>query len=213
MPSLRRTPLTLGYLCLLALSTVLLHLLDPATRDALLAASSTDVAHLASDPLGVMVASALFLPDLHWLVHALELAAVLVPLERRYGAAQVLLVFACGHVLATLATELPVAYAVGHHLLPVAAAHRLDVGVSYGFYAALGSCLLLVRPRVRAALLVAAGAVVLVPLALDLDLTTTGHLLALACGLACAPLLRQRGNGAAAPRRPVELVQPRWATA
>ncbi|GAC1326597.1 MAG: hypothetical protein NVSMB13_11830 [Mycobacteriales bacterium] len=192
MPTPRRTPLTLAYLAILGLSTLLLHLLDPSTRDGLLAASSTDVAHLASDPLGVMVASALFLPDLHWAPHALELAAVLVPLERRYGAGQAVLVFATGHILATLATELPIAYAVGHHLLPGTAAHRLDVGVSYGFYAALGAALMLSSPRLRAALLVAAAAVVVVPLALDLDLTTTGHVLALGCGLACAPLLRPR---------------------
>ena len=212
LPTPRRTPVTLAYLVILGLSTLLLHLLDPGTRDGLLAASSTDVAHLASDPLGVMVASALFLPDLHFAPHALELAAVLVPLERRYGAGQAVLVFATGHVLATLATELPVAYAVGHHLLPAAAAHRLDVGVSYGFYAALGAALLLATaPRLRLLLLVGAVVAVGVPLALDLDLTTTGHVLALCCGLACAPLLRPRvvAEPATTALRPLRRGAPR----
>lgn len=190
LPSPRRTPLTAGYLVVLALSTRLLHLLDPAARDALLSRASTDVTHLASDPLGVMIASALFLPDLNWLLHAVELTAVLAPLERRFGAGQTLLVFACGHVPATLATELPVAYAVGHHLLPITAASRLDVGVSYGFYAVLGAGVLLAPARLRTALIAAAAAAVLIPLAIDPELTTVGHVVALGCGMACRPLLR-----------------------
>ena len=57
---------------------------------------------------------------------------VLTALERRIGGLRTAGVFLLGHVLATLATEVPVGLAVlvGH--LPATSLHRLDYGVSFG---------------------------------------------------------------------------------
>lgn len=193
LPSPSRTPMTFGYLAVLLGTTGVLHAVGPDIAERVLAASSTDVAHLADAPLRVLGASALWLPSGHWLPYALSFTAVLAPLERAIGGRWTLAVFASGHVLATLATELPVAWAVHAQLLPGSAAHRLDVGVSYGFFASLGAALALLTPRLRALGLAGAAAYALVPFLARPDLTSTGHVLSLLVGLAWWPWLSGRG--------------------
>src|SRR5690242_12631286 len=59
-------PYTCSYVLLLLVTTVLLRHVRPGTARTLLAGSSTDVAHLARDPLEVLVASGLWLPGNSW---------------------------------------------------------------------------------------------------------------------------------------------------
>lgn len=159
----------------------------------LLAASSTDVAHLVHDPVRVLLTSAIWLPDRIWLPYAVVFVLPLAPLERRLGSRNAMGIFMSGHVLGTVLTEAPIAAAIAVGWLPVAAAHRLDVGVSYGMYAAVGAALgLLAGPGRRFTVFVIAGTV-LVPLMLGPGLTTVGHVLSLAIGIAWWPILRRRG--------------------
>jgi multidrug transporter EmrE-like cation transporter len=188
----RRTPLTWVYLGVLLSSTVLLRLLGDQRASTLLRAMSTDAAHLTTTPARVLVGSALLLPGAVRLPYALVLAVTLGSLELRFGRRATALVFLTGHVLATLLTELPIAIGVHLHALPQSAAHRLDVGVSYGMYAAVGAALVLLPVPVRRLAALLAGAVVLVPVVGDHDLTSVGHVLSLATGLAWWPWLRQR---------------------
>lgn len=192
-PTPSATPFTIGYVALLAATTLVLGLVDSRLHHRILAESSTDVAHLESAPVRVLVASALWVPSIRWWPFTLLFSLVLAPVERRIGPWWTLAVFASGHVLATLATELPLEAAIDSGLVPESAAHRLDVGVSYGFYAVLAVLLGMFGGRLRVVAGVAAAASVLVPLALDPDVTTTGHLLSLAVGVAWWPWLRRRG--------------------
>ena len=191
-PTPHTTPLTFCYLVLLLVTTFALWVVDAHTRREILISSSTDAAHLSREPVKVLVASALWLPALHWLPFAVIFSLVLAAVERRVGWAWTIAMFLSGHIVATLATELPIELAVDNGWLPAAAAHRIDVGISYGFYACLGALLGMMRPRPRWLLLAAAAASVLVPLARDVDVTTAGHLLSLLCGLAWWPWLRRR---------------------
>jgi len=129
---LSRAPLTAGYLGLLAATSILQMIVPAATRQALLAGSSTDVLHLFSVPARVLLASALWLPDLDWFQTVALFTLVLAPVEARLGTRRLLLIFLTGHVLATLVTELPVAAAIATGHLPATSRTRLDVGVSYG---------------------------------------------------------------------------------
>jgi hypothetical protein len=182
--------LTGCYLLVLLLTTLAAHLVSTPTADALLDASSTDVWHLVHRPLRVLVASALWLPDEGWEATAVVLGVAMAALEARVGARRTLLVFASGHVLATLLTEVPVGVATLLGLLPSSAAHRLDVGVSYGTFAVVGALAGLLPVRVRVAVLAVAGLLVVVPLAGVHDLTSAGHALSLLIGLAWWPALR-----------------------
>ena len=184
--------MTWVYLAVLLSSTVLLRVLGHQRAAALLRAMSTDAAHLTTVPARVLVGSALLLPGAVWLPYALVLAATLIPLELRFGWRTTALVFLSGHVLATLLTEVPIAIGVHLHALPQSAAHRLDAGVSYGMYAAVGAALVVLPVRVRRLGALAAAAVVLVPLVGEHDLTSIGHVLSLTTGLTWWPWLRQR---------------------
>ncbi len=197
--------MTTAFLLVLLATTLLLRHVSARAADALLAASSTDVAHLAHDPVRVLLASAIWLPGRVWLPYAVVFAVALAPLERRVGAWWALAVFFSGHVLATALTEGPVAVGIAAHWLPASAAHRMDVGVSYGMYAAVGATAGLLDRWPRRAVLAGVAVTVAVPVVLDLDLTTVGHVLSLAIGTAWWPWLARRGWFG---RR--RLALPRW---
>lgn len=197
-------PFTHAYLVVLLTSTLLLRHVSSRVAERLLAASSTDVAHLSRDPARVLVTSALWLPGRFWLPYALVFLLVLAPLERRFGVGRAVLVFLSGHVLATLLTELPIAAAIALHWLGPASAHRLDVGVSYGTFAAVGAFAGSLSNRRAAAVLLAAVVTIVVPAGLAPGMTTYGHLLALTVGTAWWPRLYRRRAGfwPASQRRP-----------
>ncbi|HEX2895902.1 MAG TPA: rhomboid-like protein [Marmoricola sp.] len=185
-------PFTYGYLAVLLATTLLLRNVSSEVADRLLTGSSTDVAHLTHEPIRVLVASALWLPGRWWLPYALLFLLVLAPLERRFGVRRAALVFLSGHVLATLLTELPIGAAIAMHLLAPAEAHRLDVGVSYGTYAAVAAFAGSLRRR-RAMLVLGAAVVsIVVPEAADPDMTMWGHLISLGIGLCWWPFLYRR---------------------
>ncbi|MEU2674006.1 rhomboid-like protein [Streptomyces sp. NPDC007164] len=194
LPTPTGTPFTFGYLLVLVATSLFMEFADPATVAAVLRESSTDVVHLGQRPLLVLTASAL------WVVGGLGspmvfvLALVLTALERRIGGWRTAGVFVLGHVVATLATEIPVGISVVAGHLPESSLHRLDYGISFGLMASVGALTGLFTPLVRTLVLGGLG----VMLASDLvelsnPLTDWGHPLALLLGIACWPLLRRAG--------------------
>ncbi|WP_188317086.1 rhomboid-like protein [Solihabitans fulvus] len=194
------TPFTFWYLVGLFVTTLVIRVVDPAIAAHLLAWSSTSAQNIAHHPGRSLVASALWLADPHWLAYAFLFAVALAPLERRVGSRWTFAIFASGHVVASLATELPVLWAVRQHLLPRSDGHLIDVGVSYGLFATAGALLCVLRGPWRWTALAAAElGIVLVYLAdgpggTDASVTALGHLLALHLGLlGWLPWLRRRG--------------------
>jgi len=113
-------------------------------------------------------------------------------LERRLGGVRTAVVFLVGHVLATLATEVPVGLAVlvGH--LPDSSLHRLDYGISFGVAASVGAVAGLLRPWLRWPLLAAFGGMLAQDLLAFTDpMTGWGHLIALATGIGTWPWVRR----------------------
>jgi hypothetical protein len=193
IPSPGDTPFTFWYLVLLLCTTLILRQSNHHPAQQLLHWSSTDVGHLRSHPGRVLVASALWLPDLHWLQEAVLFSLVLAPVERRIGSWETLGIFLSGHILATLATEVPVAWMIGHGYLPHRMAHMVDVGVSYGFATIIGVLVCLFGGALRLVALVLAEAYVWYPALSHPDMTAAGHLLSLHIGLAWYFWLRPRG--------------------
>ncbi|HEY3611493.1 MAG TPA: rhomboid-like protein [Pseudonocardiaceae bacterium] len=200
LPSPRTTPFTFYYLIVLALTTLLLHYGRPTAVHRLLRLSSTDAVNLQHHPIQALLLSALWLQDAHWLVYAIIFTAVIAPLERRVGTRWTVLIFASGHVLASLATELPVLVAVRTHLLPIVDARLIDVGVSYGFFAVAGALLILLPTPARWWVLGLLNASIVAiylgmdPTSTDAVVTVAGHVLSLYIGmLGWLPWLRRRG--------------------
>ncbi|MEU4208967.1 rhomboid-like protein [Streptomyces sp. NPDC026206] len=200
LPTPAGTPFTFVYALILLGTAVYADLGDEATVAQLLRDSSTDAAHLAESPLFVLLASALWVAGGLYSAYGVAFVFVLTALERRVGGARTAGVFLLGHVLATLATELPVAGAVAAGQLPEAALHRLDYGISFGLMACVGALSGLLRPGGKWALLGVAGAMCAQDLIELVDpLSSWGHPIALLTGLACLPLVREGARRTARP--------------
>ena len=193
LPTPTGTPFTFFYAVVLGLVSVVSEHVDPGLVHSLRQGSSTDVAHLLSDPMLVLPASALWIVGGLTSPYAIVFLLVLTALERRTGATYAAGVFLLGHVLATLATEVPVGVAVWAGHLPDSSLHRLDYGISFGVAASVGALAGLLTPWLRWPILTVFGATLLDDLIAFTDpLTNWGHLLALATGIATWPLLRRR---------------------
>ncbi|MFF9278693.1 rhomboid-like protein [Streptomyces griseosporeus] len=190
-------PFTLAYAALLAVTSLVARYADPALVQTLHQASSTDVAHLLRAPVPVLLASGLWVAGGILSPYALLFLLVVGALERRIGGLRTAGVFLAGHVLATLATEIPVGLAVVAGQLPGTSLHRLDYGISFGVAACAGALSGLLRPWLGRPLLALFGASAAAGLLTLTDpMTDWGHLISLAIGVLCRPVLR-RWSGAA----------------
>ncbi|MGA4956042.1 rhomboid-like protein [Streptomyces lavendulocolor] len=195
LPTPTGTPFTFGYALVLLATSLFAEYGDPGTVAGLLHASSTDVAHLSRTPLLVLVASALWVAGGLLSPYAIGFVFVLTALERRIGAWRTAAVFLVGHVVATLATEIPVALSVLAGHLPDTSLHRLDYGISFGLMASVGALAGLLTPVARGLVLAWVSVMLLQDLvAFEDPLTNWGHPLALAVGAGCGPLLRRAGR-------------------
>jgi hypothetical protein len=200
LPTPAATPFTFAYAAVLAVTSVVAALADPGLVHTLYQDSSTDVAHLLHSPVLVLVASALWVAGGIVSPYAAAFVLVLTALERRIGGLRAAGVFLAGHILATLATEVPVGLAVLAGHLPVSSLHRLDYGISFGVAASIGALAGLLTPWLRWPLLTLFAATLLDDLLAFQDpMTNWGHLIALTIGLTTWPLVRR---WAQRPQRP-----------
>jgi hypothetical protein len=110
--------------------------LDPAERQALVAATATNIANLKTDPFGTLVASAFVAEGAQW-AWAVLAAVGLFPLAHRFGNLRALLVAACAHVAGTLLSEGLLAWRISTGALPASMRFLDDVGPSYVIASAL----------------------------------------------------------------------------
>ncbi|MGY1497607.1 rhomboid-like protein [Streptomyces sp. QTS52] len=193
LPTPTGTPFTFTFAAVLLVTAFVAEHADPALVHALHQGSSTDVAHLLRTPVFVLAASALWVVGGVTSPYAVVLLLVLTALERRIGGPRTAGVFALGHVLATLATEVPVGLAVLMGWLPESSLHRLDYGVSFGVAASVGALAGLLRPWLGWPLLLLFGGMLVQDLVAYTDpMTNWGHVMALAIGVATWPWIRRR---------------------
>ncbi|WP_438828653.1 rhomboid-like protein [Streptomyces klenkii] len=198
LPTPLGTPFTFFYALVLLATAIYTDYGDEATVSHLLRESSTDAAHLAEQPLVVLLASALWIAGGLYSLYGILFVLVVSALERRTGGARTAGVFLLGHVLATLATELPVAGAVAAGRLPEASLHRLDYGISFGVMACIGALAGLLGPRAKWTVLGLAFLMCAQDLVEFADpLASWGHPIALLTGMACWGLVRDKGPAAA----------------
>ncbi|WP_377269419.1 rhomboid-like protein [Peterkaempfera sp. SMS 1(5)a] len=192
LPAPGRTPFTFWYLVLLLGTTLYARCADPVSVRAAVVASSTDGWHLLHVPLRVLLFSAFWTAGPLWSPYLLAFAVALAPLERRTGWLRTLQVFATGHVLATLASELPLALRVLYGPLAPSALHRVDIGVSYGVLTCLGAFTGLLPGWLRFAVPAVIAAAVLEQALTGRDpVTAIGHPVALLVGLLHWRLVRR----------------------
>jgi hypothetical protein len=185
-----------------AVWTVQALVLPPGARHALIAWASTNLANLAVNPVGTMVASA-FVAEGAQGVQMVVAAIGLFPLTRRFGNLRAVVLVAASHVLGTLVSQGIALVRLEAGLLSDSVRTIPDVGPSYVLCAALVAAFLYGRGRVRR-LLALAGWCALAPVLLDgllaLQVAAVGHLTAMLAGaLIGGLLLLLERRGAAVP--------------
>ena len=147
---------TIGYAAAMLATNIWLESASRDTERRVLAATSTDLAHLGRDPWLVVPASAFFTRG--GLPFAIAGCLVCMGLlEMAAGSRLVLLVAAAGHVVGTLVSEGVALVRIVAGDLPDSARHAVDVGPSY-ILVACGVALVTwpqVDPRLRVAVAVA----------------------------------------------------------
>jgi hypothetical protein len=199
---IRSAPLTYIYLFVLLITTWALRTASASVGKRLLLEQSTNLHHLGRDPVRVLVASAFWLPSSEQLLLWLLLfTLIMAPVERWIGSARTGLVFALGHVGATLITAAGLWLAVDFELVARQVSHAVDVGVSYGFFAV--AALLVFRFSGKQRVLYTALLVgfLAIAVAVGPNFTDFGHIAALALGLLVAPfVIPSRARSAEAER-------------
>ena len=196
-----RAPATLVYLAVLVATTAVLQTSDDRTDARLLQEQSTNLYHLARDPIRVLVASAFWVGSARELLIWAPLFLLLVaPAEARFGSRLVIGVFAVGHVGATLLVALGLWIGLRLDVVARSVVHARDVGASYGFFAA-ATLFTLLLPRWRPLYVAGLAAYPVTSVVLSHGFTDVGHLLALAIGLACAAVISTSAAASARTRR------------
>lgn len=209
----KRYAMPLAYLGLFAaVWTVQALVLPPDARQALIAWASTNLANLAVNPVGTMVASA-FVAEGAQGVLMVVAAVGLSPLTRRFGNLRAVLLVGASHVLGTLVSQGIALVRLEAGMLSDSIRTIPDVGPSYVLCAALVAAFLYGRGRVRR-LLALAGWCALVPVLLDgllaLQVAAVGHLTAMLAGALIGGLLLvlERRGAATAGNAPGDIPRP-----
>lgn len=189
---IRRAPGTFVWLAVLLVTTVVARNLSAAQLHIVLGDRSTNLHHLAEDPIRVLIVSAFWLAGGGWLTYFLLYNVFHVPAERWLGTLRWVSVVVIAHVGATYISEGALYWAIRHGRAPASAVDTLDVGVSYGLAGVVAILTYRIASPWRYFYLVAVLIFYLVPLFVDLNFTAIGHLTAALLGLSCYPLTRSR---------------------
>ncbi|MEE1771645.1 hypothetical protein PUR34_26705 [Streptomyces sp. JV185] len=189
---IRSAPGTYIWLAALFVTTVIVHQMSPDFEEDFLRQRSTNIHELTQDPVRVLFASAFWIDGGHWLPYALLYTVFHAPAERWLGTLRWLTVAVLAHVLASLASEGVLAWAIRHGHVPPSAANTLDFGVSYALAGVVAVLTYRVPPPWRCLYLFAVLVFYGIPLIAGRTFTDLGHFTAVLIGLACYPLTRSR---------------------
>ncbi|TGN74071.1 hypothetical protein E5083_24470 [Streptomyces bauhiniae] len=190
----RAAPGTYVWLAILFVTTVALHHMSPEFEKEFLRQRSTNIRELSQNPVRVLITSGMWIDGGHWLPYVVAYSVFHAQVERWVGTARWLVVCVAAHVLATLISELALLRAINDGHAPASAVNTLDIGVSYALAGVMGVLTYRIAVPWRYAYLAVLLAVYTVPLVDGRTFTDVGHALAALIGLACYPLVRDRGS-------------------
>ncbi|WP_338060134.1 rhomboid-like protein [Streptomyces fulvoviolaceus] len=196
----RGAPGTYIWLGILFVTTVALHHMSPEFEEEFLRQRSTNIHELSSNPVRVLVASAMWIDGGRWLPYAVLYSVFHAPAERRLGTARWLAVCAAAHVLATLISEGALLWGIRHGMAPASAVNTLDIGVSYALAGVVAVLVHLIPAPWRYGYAFVVLLVYGVPLVTGRTFTDLGHFTSVLIGFGCYPLARGRVK----PRNPKE---------
>ncbi|MGY4650992.1 hypothetical protein ACVWWN_004788 [Mycobacterium sp. URHB0021] len=188
----KSAPLTYSWLALLLVTTIVQHSIPLRRLHALLQKDSTNLHHLASDPVRVLVQSLLWIDGQYWTPYLVVFTLFLAPAERWLGRLRWLFVGLVSHVGATYLSEGYLYWRIQEAVSSPRLIDARDIGVSYFVVGIVGVLTYRIPRRWRWMYVVGALLVFVISLAVKQDFTQLGHFSALLIGLACYPLTRSR---------------------
>ncbi|MFC9896369.1 rhomboid-like protein [Nocardia sp. NPDC127579] len=155
VPALRshlgQAPASTAYAFTLFVTWWTLRGLSPAADRHLILSASTNLHNMRHNPVQVLIASAFWTEGgFPWLPIAGFLSLMALA-ERWLGTGRWILLFATGHIGATLLTVFGIARAIDDGVIPLRVAFAPDVGTSYGFTAVAAAFAFRFRGGVRGA--------------------------------------------------------------
>ncbi|WP_284437272.1 rhomboid-like protein [Streptomyces sp. TUS-ST3] len=188
----RSAPGTYVWLAVLFVTTVALHHMSPEFEEEFLRQRSTNIHELSSNPVRVLVSSAMWIDGGHWLPYVVLYSVFHAQTERWLGTARWLAVCAAAHVLATLISEGALLWGIRHGMAPASVVNTLDIGVSYALAGVIGVLVYRVPEPWRYVYGFAVLVVYAVPLVTGRTFTDLGHFTSVLIGFGCLPLVRGR---------------------
>lgn len=188
----RSAPLTYVWLVVLLVTTLFQHSLSRSQLHTLLLEGSTNLHHLAVNPLEVLFASLLWIDGYYWWPYVIVFSVFLAPAERWLGRLRWLAAGLTAHIVATYISEGFLYLAIQHADASPRLVNARDIGVSYVVVGIAGLLTYHVARPWRWIYLTLALVTVGVPLILRPDFTPIGHFTSLLVGLALYPLARGR---------------------
>ena len=189
---IRSAPVTFTWLAVLFLTTVAQHLLPRWHLVVLLRKDSTNLHHLADDPIRVLITSLLWLDGAAWWPYLVMFCFFLAPAERWLGHLRFVIAGLIAHIVATYLSEGFLYWQIQEAAVSPRYLNARDIGVSYFVVGTIGLLTYhVVRPW-RWLYLIGAFAWFIAAVLINPTFTPVGHLSALVVGLACYPLARGR---------------------
>ncbi|MFC7309472.1 rhomboid-like protein [Streptomyces monticola] len=198
----RSAPGTYVWLAALFVTTIAMHHMSPEFEGEFLRQRSTNIHELSHNPVRVLISSAFWIDGGSWWPYAALYTVFHAQAERWLGTLRWLGVCAAAHVLATLASEGVLLWAIRHGHAPAASVNTLDVGVSYALAGVVAVLTYRIPTPWRLPYLFAVLVVYGTPLINGRTFTDLGHFVSVLVGLACLPLARTAAGQVRPPARP-----------
>jgi hypothetical protein len=201
-------PLTYGWLLALAITTIAQNVLTGHQLHSILLHRYTNLHALATDPLGVLFSSLLWIDGKSLEPYLLLFTLFLAPAERWLGQLRWLTVGLSVHILATYISESLLYLAIELRQAAERSVRAHDIGVSYFLVGVMGILTYRIARPWRwgylAVLLLIFGFPVILMDRIELSFTAIGHFAALLIGLAFYPMARERKTAAWNPAEKLE---------
>jgi hypothetical protein len=188
----RGAPLTYLWLIVLLGTTIYQHRLGERQLREFLVHNSTNIRHLATDPLGALFESLLWVDGRYWAPYLVLFTLFLAPAEHWLGQMRWLTVGLTCHIVATYVSEGWLYLAIQYHDAPERLVHAPDIGVSYFMVGVIAVLAYRVAPPWRWGYLAVLIVVYLVQLIAHFNFTAIGHFSAIFIGLMFYPMARRR---------------------
>ena len=185
-------PVTFSWLTVLFMTTAVQHVMPRLHLRELLHQNSTNLHHLASDPIRVLVSSLLWIDGYAWWPYLLVFCLFLAPAERWLGSLRFAIAGLTAHIVATYLSEGFLYWQIQEAAVSPKYLNARDVGVSYFVVGVVGLLTYRFVFPWRWVYLAAALVWFGIPVVLSPTFTPVGHLSALLIGLALYPLSRGR---------------------